>query len=217
MTKSLKLASLVLASAIGSSMGSSLALAEETAAPKAPAASKAPAAPAAPASKTKAKAAAGKTATTEGKGEAPVSPASLPPYGMGGCGLGSLVIEKNETLPQLGVTFLNNAISPQTSAITSGTSNCTDKAREVASVEQEVFISANLNSISKEAAQGHGTTIEALGEVFGCSEDGTAALKVLCQDKHQEIFSSGEPTKVLSSLRDEIRSNDSTAMDCDRA
>lgn len=201
MMKALKLASLPLV--LVSSLATSFAFAQEPAAPKAPAA--------------KAKSKVAKPATTEAKGEAAVSPASLPPYGMAGCGIGAMVIEKNEMLPQLGATTLNNLISPQTSAITTGTSNCTDKAREVATIEQEVFIAANLNSISKEAAQGQGNTIEALGEVFGCSADGTEALKVLCQDKHQEIFSSGEPTKVLSSLRDEIRSNDSTAVDCDRA
>lgn len=149
--------------------------------------------------------------------EVEVATGALPPYGMAGCGIGALVVEKNEMLPQLGATFLNNVISPQSSAITSGTSNCTDKPRETASLEQEVFIAANLNSISKAAAQGSGEHLDALGEVFGCSFEGTEALKEMCQIKFDAIFSNSDSQVVLGNLREEIKSNPATAENCDRA
>jgi hypothetical protein len=148
--------------------------------------------------------------------EVEVATGSLPPYGMAGCGLGSLAIQENTMLPQLGATSLN-IISPQTSAITSGTSNCTDKPRETASLEQEVFIAANLNSISKAAAQGSGEHLDALGEVFGCSIEGTEALKEMCQTKFDAIFSNSDSQVVLGNLREEIKSNPATAENCDRA
>ncbi|NBQ53946.1 MAG: DUF3015 domain-containing protein [Proteobacteria bacterium] len=149
--------------------------------------------------------------------EVEVATGSLPPYGMAGCGLGSLAIQENTILPQLGATLLNHLISPQTSAITSGTSNCTDKPRETASLEQEVFIAANLNSISKAAAQGSGEHLDALGEVFGCSIEGTEALKEMCQTKFDAIFSNSDSQVVLGNLREEIKSNPATAENCDRA
>jgi len=149
--------------------------------------------------------------------EVEVATGSLPPYGMAGCGLGSLAIQENTILHQLGASFVNNIITPQSSAITSGTSNCTDKPRETASLEQEVFIAANLNSISKAAAQGSGEHLDALGEVFGCSIEGTEALKEMCQTKFDAIFSNSDSQVVLGNLREEIKSNPATAENCDRA
>lgn len=153
------------------------------------------------------------TSDDAGNGQAPTG---LPPYGMAGCGLGSLVIEENTMWPQLGAMTTNNIVSPQTSAITSGTSNCTDLPREVALIEQEVFITANLNSLTKEAAQGSGEHLDALGEVMGCSEEGNTALRVLCKDRHEEIFSTRDSKKVLSTLRQEIKANEELAENCDR-
>jgi len=149
--------------------------------------------------------------------EVEVATGSLPPYGMAGCGLGSLAIQENTILHQLGASFVNNIITPQSSAIISGTSNCTDKPRETASLEQEVFIAANLNSISKAAAQGSGEHLDALGEVFGCSIEGTEALKEMCQTKFDAIFSNSDSQVVLGNLREEIKSNPATAENCDRA
>lgn len=158
-----------------------------------------------------------KTEETENGSESSNGSASLPPYGMAGCGVGAMVIEKNTMLPQIGAFLTNQYVSPQTSAITSGTSNCTDEPREVAMVEQEVFITANLNSLSKEAAQGSGSHLDALGEVMGCSEEGNNALKTLCKDRHEAIFNSDDSQMVLSTLRKEIQSNEKVANNCDRA
>jgi hypothetical protein len=162
-------------------------------------------------------AAAGKKATTKKAAAAAVDPASLPAYGMAGCGLGALLIEKNEMFPQIGAWFLNGLWGHQTSAITTGSSNCSDDPREVAQVEQEVFIVANLNSISKEAVQGSGKHLDALAEVFGCSEDGTSALRNVFKDKHDVIFSSQDSKEVLSTIRNEIKSNQQLAGNCNRA
>lgn len=155
-------------------------------------------------------------AAAEGEGAA-ASAGGLPAYGMGGCGLGAIVVDRNEMLPQLGATFLNGIYGNQSSAITTGTSNCSEEPRQVAQVEQEVFITANLSTLSKEAAQGSGEHIEALGEVFGCSEDGAEALADLCRDKHGAIFGSSDSQMVISTLRDEIKANEKVANNCDRA
>src|SRR4051794_6265352 len=49
------------------------------------------------------------------------------PWGMAGCGLGALVIDRNETLPQLAAYVLNYLVySNNTFGMTSGTSNCVE-------------------------------------------------------------------------------------------
>lgn len=169
----------------------------------------APAAAAAPAAS--APAAAAETAAPKKKYKVP--------YGMAGCGLGSLVISDNSTWPQVGAWFLNNVIIPQTSAITTGTSNCIDAAPEEArKAEQETFVQVNMPSLSKEAAQGSGETLTALAELFGCSEgDGYSAFAQMSADRYSAIFSGDQASAVVTNYKREIGANPSLAGACGRA
>ncbi len=146
------------------------------------------------------------------------APASGVKYGMAGCGLGALVIDRDELLPQLGATFLNGIYSNQTYGITSGTSNCVESRSEVAAMEQEVYFTANLSSISKEAAQGSGEHIEALAEVFGCrGETDTQRLGQLSQKNYSEIFAKPEPEMVLQRYLTVVNTDPQLAKSCTKA
>lgn len=172
-------------------------------------------------------------AATEAPAAAPASaPASTPAtaettaprkkyktaYGMAGCGLGSLVITDNSTWPQVGAWFLNMT-GYQTSAITTGTSNCTDAPPEEArKAEQETFVQVNLPVLSKEAAQGSGETLTALAELFGCSEgEGYSAFAQMSSSRYSAIFSGSQASAVVNNYRREIGSNPSLAGACGRA
>ena len=134
-------------------------------------------------------------------------------YGMAGCGLGAMFIEKNTMLPQIGAWFVNSFSASQTFGITTGTSNCTDKGAEHAQVEQEVFLRVNLASLTREAAEGNGEHLSAFAEVLGCDH---AAFSRMSQEKYNEIYSTVESNEVLKNYVKQIKSNPELANSCSR-
>jgi hypothetical protein len=82
------------------------------------------------------------------------------------------VVPGHDKGSQLGVWFLRNFLiyDSQTFAITSGTTNCVDEGSRYSTLEQETFITLNLASLTKEAAQGQGQHLNALGQIYGCSD-----------------------------------------------
>ncbi len=137
------------------------------------------------------------------------------PYGMAGCGLWSLVIKEKEKAPQIAVSVLNNFFyGSQTFGISSGSLNCVDGKSEVAKVEKKVYISSNLNTLSKEASQGAGDHILALAEVFGCPGDEFAQFS---QQNFSKIYQSESPDVVLASYETELKSQPELLKTCKRA
>ena len=134
-----------------------------------------------------------------------------PMYGMGGCGLGSLVIKENTQIMQILALSTNNILVPQTSAITSGTSNCVEGAPSFAKMEQEVYIGANLASLKKEAAQGQGDHLAGLAEVFGCAD--AAAFAKVSQRQFETLFAGSESNRVVESYHQVLTS---TPLQCSR-
>ncbi|WP_141736140.1 DUF3015 family protein [Oligoflexus tunisiensis] len=140
-----------------------------------------------------------------------------PKYGMAGCGLGALVIDRNELLPQVGAWFLNGIASNQTYGMTSGTSNCVQGRSDVAAMEQEVYMTANLSSLSKEAAQGSGEHLNALAEVLGCQEEDKVRLGELSQNHYSELFANQEPEAVLQRYLTVVNADPQLAKSCTKA
>lgn len=101
-------------------------------------------------------------------------------YGMAGCGLGSLILEDKPGKVQI-VSSLLNSWGSQTSAITSGTSNCT----EGASIADLRYIEDNRQALETEVAQGHGETVAGLLQIWGCEESANQTLK----ENYADIFS----------------------------
>lgn len=93
------------------------------------------------------------------------------PYGMAGCGLGTLVFQEKDLVSQIMVSSTNNT-GYQSFAVTTGTSNCVDNPSEWAMAEQRVFLAANFHELSKQAARGQGAHLEAFSETFGCPAGG---------------------------------------------
>jgi hypothetical protein len=137
------------------------------------------------------------------------------PYGMAGCGLWSTVIKDKEKGPQIAVSLLNDFLfGLQTFAISSGTLNCVEGKSEVAVAEKKVYISSNLNSLSKEAAQGTGVHILALAEVYGCPGDEFAQFS---QENFAKLYQNDNPEAVLASYEEEIRAKPNLHKSCKRA
>lgn len=128
---------------------------------------------------------------------------SAPIYGMAGCGIVTLVFRgpKNNTLGMLiRAPTKNNSVTPQTSAITSGTSNCTDTpaaSEEAFRIERETYVSMNLGDLSKEVSKGDGNHLRGLAQMIGCgSDEQVKTFATVAQSSHSEIFSDSVPANV---------------------
>ena len=139
------------------------------------------------------------------------------PYGMAGCGLGSVVIKSNTKFPQLIAATLNNWAS-QTSAIScTQSSNCQQTKTETAQMEQEVFIATNLRSIEKDVSAGGGQFTEALAQVMGCTDSGEYdRFLEVSRANYGRIFASGDAKAVTAEYQQVLRSDEGLAKGCDR-
>jgi len=148
-----------------------------------------------------------------------------PHYGMAGCGAGSLVIKEDQMWPQVGSSLVNSVgcqflVGCQSFAITSGSSNCQAGGEDSADkkMEKEVFVEVNLNSITKEAAQGDGQHLSALAEIFGCeATEARSAFAKMNQNNYSEIFSDNEAKNIVGKMVIGIKKHPVLAETCTRA
>lgn len=148
---------------------------------------------------------------------APAKSAYRAAYGMGGCGLGALVFgNDNAKWKQIVAVILNGIYGNQTFAITSGTSKCTKGSASSAAMEQEVFVSSNLSTLQKDAAQGSGETLVSFAEVLGCQVQSNEFAK-LSQSQYSYIFEVNDPQMIVTRVREAIKADSSLAGVCSRA
>ena len=126
-------------------------------------------------------------------------------YGMAGCGLGSLAFKDQPGMIQVAAATVNNIVSPQTSAITSGTSGCYDSGSVAAKID---YIETNKVSLKEDAARGQGETLEGLMTLLGCSEH--PAVKSELKSNFQTIFGQDDAQGILKA----IQSNSSVQKSC---
>lgn len=107
-------------------------------------------------------------------------------YGMGGCGLGSLIFgDSPGKVSQILASTTNGFLGNQTFAITSGTSNCDPSA---GAVGVRRFIETNREALAKDAARGAGETVAGLSALAGCRDVG--AVGAALQQNFGSIFPS---------------------------
>lgn len=126
-------------------------------------------------------------------------------YGMAGCGLGSLVFKDQPGKIQIVAATVNDLVSPQTSAITSGTSGCYDGGSSAAKLN---YIEINKVSLKEDAARGQGETLEGLMTLLGCNEQ--PAIKTEIKNNYQTIFGQDDAQGILKA----IQSNSSVQKSC---
>ena len=85
------------------------------------------------------------------------------PYGMAGCGLGSMVMQKDGNQVLAATT---NGTGTQTFGISSGTSNCVTATEQTAMIRN--FIEANYASLVTDMAKGQGDSVKTLSSFYGC-------------------------------------------------
>ena len=125
------------------------------------------------------------------------------PYGMAGCGLGSIIFGRSGGIVQVTAATTNNTFSTQTWGISSGTSNCVNVAPSTASTK--AFIETNRQAVAKDISRGSGETIASLSTVAGCSD--ARAVGTTLQREFKAIFPSEKvsDTAVSSAVVDTLK------------
>lgn len=88
-----------------------------------------------------------------------------------GCGLGSIVIQKNSKIMQLLAVTTNGTFGSQTFGITFGTSNCSANALVQNDKQIQYFVEVNQQDLVREMAEGRGEKLSTLAALNGCVTD----------------------------------------------
>jgi hypothetical protein len=118
-------------------------------------------------------------------------------YGMGGCGLGSMILGDKKGMMQIFASTTNGSSGSQTFGISSGTSNCLDGSGKTATV----FIEANKVALANDIARGQGETLSALSAIYQCQN--TQNFGSTLQSNYKSIFSSTDASveKIQSTIQ----------------
>ncbi len=118
--------------------------------------------------------------------------ASAAQYGASGCGLGSMIFEKDNTWwKQVLAATTNGTSGNQTFAISSGTLNC-DSPTPGKTAQVEAYIEANRMALANDIAKGNGETISGLSKVYGCAD--AAAFGRALKSNYGMIYTSADVT-----------------------
>lgn len=133
-------------------------------------------------------------------------------YGMAGCGLGSAVFGPNGG--QISAATTNSSSGTQLFGITTGTSNCTPDAQELALLKQESFVVANYATLTKEMAHGEGGSIVGLAETMGCNASVVPNFGRFVQSKYSEIVAAPGTMAMLDTIKSHMASEAVLARSC---
>ena len=113
--------------------------------------------------------------------------------GDSGCGLGSLVIQKNTKMSQTLAVTTNGTFSSQLFGITSGTSNCSANGIVMREQEAVMFADANFQTLKVELARGEGESVAAMAELVGC-QSSVAPFGAAAKARYSELFPASSTT-----------------------
>ncbi len=132
------------------------------------------------------------------------------PYGTAGCGIGALAFEDKPGQVQIFAATLNNLISPQTSAITSGTSNCYDAP----DTKVAMFLIVNEQALRTDISRGEGDALSGLSQIMNCKD--SQALGITLQKNYESIFpaESVDAKAAQQAIQGAVRSNPELASQC---
>ncbi|MBC7465248.1 MAG: DUF3015 family protein [Bdellovibrio sp.] len=118
------------------------------------------------------------------------------PYGMAGCGLGALVFQDQPGKIQIVAATVNNLVSPQTSAITSGTSGCLETHGYNANLR---YIETNRAALQDDVVRGSGETLDGLVTLLGCEQQ--QSVKSALKSGYSDVFVNGAAPQILEAIK----------------
>jgi hypothetical protein len=112
-----------------------------------------------------------------------------------GCGLGSLIIKKQDTVAlQVLAATTNGTSGSQTFGITSGTSNCSKPNNYVSNDKLNRFVSENMDELALDISAGHGETLTTVAKLMNVEDN--AAFSSKLQANFTSIYSSENVTSA---------------------
>jgi len=118
-----------------------------------------------------------------------------------GCGLGTMIIPKQDSLlKQVVAATLNNISGNQTFGITTGTLGCEKPTKIAANEKLQKFVKDNIDQIAMDAAKGNGESIKTLAKLLNVKDENAFAKKL--QANFDKIFASENISsgKVLDNI-----------------
>ncbi len=137
--------------------------------------------------------------------------------GDAGCGLGSLIIQKNSKLMQLFALTTNGTFSSQPLGITSGTSGCSASGIVNNDKQIEYFVEVNHSDLSVEMAQGRGEKLNVLAQLYGCmTPESQQAFSTMTQEFYPQIVSEAAvpADKIVNNLNNKFIENKNVSSMC---
>ena len=130
-------------------------------------------------------------------------------YGTAGCGLGSIVFGDKPGMIQI-VAAIFNSWGSQSSAITSGTSNCGNGGK----VGAYEFIKANKIVLASEISRGQGETIEGLAKILDCSD--SQAVGTVLQKNFLNIYPNEKVTseQIGGAIFEALKNESANGLTC---
>jgi hypothetical protein len=136
------------------------------------------------------------------------------PYGMAGCGLGSIVMGKDGG--QVLAATSNGTSWNQTFGISAGTSNCVDTPSAEVAGRLDQFILVNRSQLQGDIARGSGETILALGQYMGC-EQNTENMGAELKAHYEDIFTNeAQPNHITDSIISIIMDSSELSKSCNK-
>lgn len=135
-------------------------------------------------------------------------------YGTAGCGIGALAFGDQKGPIQIVAATVNNILVPQTSAITTGTSNCTEDGVTMVNREREIFAEANFNSLKEEMSQGAGENVAVLASLYGCQGSSVSTFSSAIQSHYTDVGHTATSAQMLEAIDGVVRSDASLATTC---
>lgn len=123
-----------------------------------------------------------------------------------GCGLGSLIIQKNTIISQTASMTTNGSFSSQFFGITSGTSNCSSNGFAFREKEAEVYAESHLPELQVEMARGSGENLDAFALLLGCRGDALSKFGEFTRSRSGAILSAEKttPASFLTGVKGEL-------------
>jgi hypothetical protein len=116
-------------------------------------------------------------------------------HGMAGCGLGYMVMrDDNSKGMQILAATTNDAVFPQTSAITSGTSGCTEDGAYKVVKAAQAYAEVNMDTLRHEMANGQGEFVTTFASMLGVRDQKIPAVVSVFQQNYSVIF----PTESIT-------------------
>jgi hypothetical protein len=144
---------------------------------------------------------------------APTVASAAAPYGMAGCGLGSMIFGPDSC--QTSAATTNGSYFNQAFGITFGTSNCVGGgSKSLVEDIQKQFLADNYATLAKEMAQGQGETLITLSTMFGCDEASQPAFATTMQSAYHDIYAAPGVGASLKVIRSEVVANPNLSAHC---